>query len=112
MSTASSPTASSWIPGPRRTPSRSLLLSSVSRLVSSQMKTRLLVGCVGLLAASCFQPAAETCSGNVVCPNGYRCTADGKACRAQTSTCGNGTLDTGESCDDGNITDCDGCSSD
>ena len=65
-----------------------------------------------LAGASCFQPASEVCSGGVICPSGFKCTADGKACRAQTNNCGNGTMQTGETCDDGNLTDCDGCSSD
>ncbi len=32
-------------------------------------------------------------------------------CLVNTATCGNGKLETGESCDDGNTDDCDGCSS-
>ena len=32
------------------------------------------------------------------------------ACPGETAACGNGTLDPGEECDDGNTTSCDGCS--
>ncbi len=69
--------------------------------------------CLALVAVSgCFEPSSKTCEGGVLCPNGYQCNADGKSCRLASSTCGNKVVDPGEACDDGNISDCDGCSAD
>src|SRR5690606_10705365 len=44
------------------------------------------------------------------CPSGTTCTADGEACT--NNDCGNGIVEIGEACDDGNLRDSDGCSRD
>ena len=64
------------------------------------------------LAAGCSGSSTDTvavaCSGGVLCPEDATCTADGLGCT--TTSCGNGVVDGGEQCDDGNLSDDDGCS--
>jgi cysteine-rich repeat protein len=48
----------------------------------------------------------------VVCPEGSVCTSDGLGCRQTTDLCGNGDMDVGEACDDGNQIDEDNCRAD
>ncbi len=62
---------------------------------------------VSLLLTSCFETRTIECQGGVVCPEGSVCTADGLGCT--TDSCGNGTVDSGEECDDGNQLDNDDC---
>ena len=82
------------------------------------------VGCVTALAG-CPEPGARPC-GDGVCPSGLSCVADplrmGSACTGFEAsdgcrlcvlrTCGNGSLDPGETCDDGNNVSGDGCPAD
>ncbi|MDQ7021727.1 MAG: DUF4215 domain-containing protein [Candidatus Dojkabacteria bacterium] len=75
-------------------------------------------GCSATCTLEQFQ-CGEPCSVDAQCPNGHSC-LDGictlDTCTAQTCTngcpnsCGNGVLETGEQCDDGNNTNGDGCS--
>jgi cysteine-rich repeat protein len=58
-------------------------------------------------ATGCTSTQTTTCSSGVVCPAGTTCTADGKGCT--DSLCGNGVVDSGEQCDDGNLDDTDDC---
>ena len=58
------------------------------------------------LASACVERAA-VCGDGRVCPLGSKCSADGSACIHDG--CGNGLLDRGEQCDDGNIASGDGC---
>src|SRR5579862_7734854 len=60
-----------------------------------------------IAATGCTNTQTTTCSSGVVCPGGTTCTADGKGCTQ--NLCGNGVVDTGEDCDDGNLTDTDDC---
>ena len=52
---------------------------------------------------SCFDVATRTCSTGLVCPLGTVCSGDGTTCIGSTATCGNGVVDPGEKCDDGNV---------
>ena len=67
-------------------------------------------------AAGCLHEASETCGNGGLCPPGLQCvdsgnpTGDGRICVA--GTCGNGRLDPGEICDDGNNRSGDGCPAD
>ena len=64
---------------------------------------------VVLVATGCAnQPAAKVCQSGIVCPDGTTCAAAQAVCIL--GTCGNGLVDPGETCDDGNINDGDGCS--
>jgi cysteine-rich repeat protein len=58
------------------------------------------VGCVR-------QPDAKSCPTGIYCPAGTDCAARQQVCIR--TPCGNGRLDPGEVCDDGNILDGDGC---
>jgi len=62
--------------------------------------------------AGCLQAESEVCGNGGVCPPGLRCanTGDSKICILLS--CGNGTLDPGEACDDGNTRSGDGCPAD
>ncbi|TMQ10453.1 MAG: hypothetical protein E6J91_26380, partial [Deltaproteobacteria bacterium] len=66
--------------------------------------------------AGCLREASQTCANGGVCPPGLQCietqgtTPDGKIC--VVGTCGNGRLDRGEVCDDGNNRSGDGCPAD
>jgi len=62
-----------------------------------------------LVASGCAnQPLARTCQNGIVCPDGTTCAAVQAVCIV--GNCGNGLTDSGETCDDGNILDGDGCS--
>lgn len=63
-----------------------------------------MLGLVGLSA--CTEPEGEFC-GAVLCR--YGCDEAGTSCRT-ILTCGNGILNYGEECDDGNLNSWDGCS--
>jgi len=73
---------------------------------------------VGLIAvhAACLHEASQTCRDGSVCPVGLQCvdtastTPLGQICAA--GPCGNGRLDPGEACDDGNNRSGDGCPAD
>ncbi len=58
---------------------------------------------------ACMEDGTVTCASGLRCPPDKRCTADGNECTA--TLCGNGVIDEGEACDDGNITPNDGCNS-
>mgnify|MGYP001587250573 FL=1 len=60
------------------------------------------------LEFSCLQNTPFVIESEKTCPNGYLC-FDG-ACISPGSVCGNGYLEEGEQCDDGNQIDGDGCS--
>ncbi|MFT3694579.1 MAG: DUF4215 domain-containing protein [Kofleriaceae bacterium] len=62
------------------------------------------------VAACANKPAAQECPTGIVCPDGTTCAAAQAVCI--TNSCGNGVVDQGEVCDDGNIKDGDGCSAD
>lgn len=61
-------------------------------------------------AAGCKKPTAEACPTGIFCPAGWHCAARAPQCIQ--GLCGNDHKDPGEACDDGNITDGDGCSAD
>jgi cysteine-rich repeat protein len=63
-----------------------------------------LVGCDSLI----YRGDTDFCPGGRVCPPPLKCAARQDICIHDS--CGNGTLDPGEVCDDGNIEDADGCS--
>ncbi|HEY0250051.1 MAG TPA: DUF4215 domain-containing protein, partial [Kofleriaceae bacterium] len=64
-----------------------------------------------VFAAACAnKPAARECPSGIVCPAPLECAAVQAVCIS--NSCGNGLVDPGEVCDDGNITDGDGCSAD
>lgn len=75
-------------------------------------------GALLLLAAAavplaCYEPTSITCDTGLVCPVGTRCSADGTDCiRDVANACGDNALGEGEACDDGNVTNGDGCSRD
>ncbi|MEO6773027.1 MAG: DUF4215 domain-containing protein, partial [Kofleriaceae bacterium] len=68
-------------------------------------------------AVSCFvvagcanHPSAHECASGIVCPDPLQCAAVQPVCIS--NLCGNGVVDPGETCDDGNIMNGDGCSAD
>ena len=66
--------------------------------------------CAAFGAAACTSlPEAQVCTEwGIVCPAGMRCAAKQAACIEDD--CGNGVLEGDEECDDGNISEQDGCS--
>lgn len=82
----------------RRSPRRAALLAWSVVAVSA-----------GCLQAGCAMPAAQDC----LCPPGLLCMDTGtqRVCVA-AARCGDGRLDPGEVCDDGNTLDGDGCAAD
>ncbi|WP_317987282.1 DUF4215 domain-containing protein [Stigmatella hybrida] len=67
---------------------------------------------VALVGASCYESKSHTCSSGLVCPASTKCSADGSACLTDADTCGDGVIQRGELCDDGNAKGGDGCSAD
>src|SRR5512146_3505791 len=68
-----------------------------------------------MLAAACFEPQSVFCpqrgsSPAFVCPAGSRCAATQDVCIYDS--CGDGIVDPGEVCDDGNKLSGDGCKAD
>jgi cysteine-rich repeat protein len=64
-----------------------------------------------IVAAGCAQPpAARECPTGITCPEGTKCAAAQAVCI--TNNCGDGIQQSTEKCDDGNITDGDGCAAD
>ena len=77
------------------------------------MKSLVLALAVFLIAAAggcANKPAAHECSSGIVCPDPLQCAAVQKICIS--NSCGNGIVDPGELCDDGNIINGDGCAAD
>jgi cysteine-rich repeat protein len=65
---------------------------------------------IALAAAACVkEPGAVSCPTGIYCPAGAGCALNQAVCIFDS--CGNGVLDPGEKCDDGNLIDGDGCSS-
>lgn len=71
---------------------------------------RAVVAAIFLLGAGCLPDETSFCADDWICPPGKKCAARQQACI--TDNCGNGVLDYGEVCDDGNVLDGDGCSHD
>ncbi|CAN5123127.1 hypothetical protein BH11MYX1_BH11MYX1_12480 [soil metagenome] len=73
-----------------------------------------LVATLGLLAGfvvgCATKPAAHECARGIVCPDPLQCAAVQPVCIS--NSCGNGIIDPGELCDDGNIINGDGCAAD
>ena len=74
-----------------------------------------------LLVTACAEPAADpaqqtegqqsrNCLPGMVCPKGWKCAAAQPVCIQ--GDCGDGVLQAGEACDDGNVLGGDGCSLD
>lgn len=62
--------------------------------------------------AGCLDSQLNYCPGGGVCPKGLRCGMAGTTQVCVAMTCGNGRLDSLESCDDGNNVSGDGCPAD
>src|SRR5262245_3089905 len=83
-------------------------------------RTRVAVGAVAVVTAfsTCFGTGTELCLPDgdtgvpLRCPPNTACSRDLAGPVCIRGTCGNGDLDIGERCDDGNIIDGDGCSAD
>lgn len=70
---------------------------------------------LALIAAGCVRTATVTCGDGSVCREGTECiaVADGFVClNPDEIVCGNGRVEAGETCDDGNVKIGDGCSPD
>ena len=59
------------------------------------------------VVGSCIDDGTVLCATGLRCPVDYTCTSDGSACT--NTLCGNGVIDDGELCDDGNLRPGDGC---
>ncbi len=70
----------------------------------------LVLALVVLVAACANKPSAHECASGIICPDPLQCAAVQPVCIS--NLCGNGITDPGETCDDGNIINGDGCSAD
>lgn len=61
-----------------------------------------------LSLCACMEPKSVLCSSGRACPAGQKCAASQDICIK--TDCGDGLLQAGEACDDGNVLDGDGCS--
>lgn len=83
--------------------------SHVLNLIAErQRRSAVIAGFVLLGLGACTELEGRIC-GNLVCR--YGCDAKGTGCLARL-TCGNGIVESGEECDDGNLNSWDGCSDD
>lgn len=71
---------------------------------------RLAIGSLFILTAACSDWAPAKCQDGTVCPPEFICSADKKTCISLKAPCGNGVIDEGEICDDGNVESGDACS--
>src|SRR6266702_354185 len=79
--------------------------------MTSKITNAAVAGALLALVATCAsEPGAKLCANGMYCPANMFCAAVQQVCL--TSTCGNGVVDPGEECDDGNIIGGDGCSAD
>jgi cysteine-rich repeat protein len=69
----------------------------------------LMLGLLVLACAACLEQPYQACDTGLVCQLGYECSPKGDFC-ALRNGCGNGRIDPGEVCDDGNRVSGDGCS--
>jgi len=69
-----------------------------------------LLALLGILPVACFSSNSVQCPTGIVCPAGQKCALNQQACIR--TDCGDGVRQPGEACDDGNLIDNDGCSSD
>ena len=75
------------------------------------VRTLLIEICCALALAGCLQSTPNTCANGGACPTGYQCTNASGAPSCVLATCGDGHVDPGETCDDGNHVSGDGCPS-
>ena len=68
------------------------------------------IGAAFVLAGCASHPSSTVCKTGIVCPSPLQCAAVQSICIE--NNCGNGIVDVGEDCDDGNVMDGDGCSHD
>jgi cysteine-rich repeat protein len=80
-----------------------LALASAVAVVAGVAAVLLVAAAMG----SCIDDGTTLCASGLRCPVDYTCTQDGTACT--NSACGNGVVDPGEVCDDGNLSRGDGC---
>src|SRR5690606_17911315 len=80
------------------------------RIPAALLLRSALIAATAHLATACTNPESQTCASGIVCPIDSTCAANGEVCIYDD--CGDGELQPGELCDDGNKTDGDGCSSD
>jgi len=76
-----------------------------------------MLGWVGLLGSGCKQGEGDRCELNSDCETGLECCLGANSqykntCRSKCNPCGDGILDPGEVCDDGNTVSGDGCKGD
>jgi cysteine-rich repeat protein len=65
-----------------------------------------------LALAGCLQAASTPCGAGGVCPPDWRCVQAGSKALCAPRSCGDGVVDPGEACDDGNNISGDGCPAD
>src|SRR6185369_2858606 len=81
-------------------------MSSTNRLLSF-----LFLGAIAAAIGACASPSVQECGkAGILCPAGTHCAAVQGICLPDNNTCGDGHTDPSEECDDGNVTDGDGCS--
>lgn len=73
---------------------------------------RAIAGAVLAALAGCLGPATNHCGNGFTCPAGLRCEFANDRAWCVPPNCGNGVVDVGEACDDGNNTSGDGCPAD
>lgn len=77
---------------------------------TSSLLQGLALSLLALSLQACLAPDSVVCASGLLCPPGHSCSADQMSCIS--NSCGNGIVEAGEVCDDGNVLDHDGCSAD
>src|SRR5437868_6824776 len=73
--------------------------------------TMLCTAVLAVVLAGCPGPQATECEKTgILCPEGTHCAGVQAICIKNDKTCGDGKQDPDEECDDGNVTNGDGCS--
>src|SRR5688572_18695105 len=76
------------------------------------MRGGLLILYFVVVHAACLQQASNACANGALCPPGQQCAKMGDQRICILASCGNGDVDDGELCDDGNNRSGDGCPAD